>query len=337
MVGDSCIWILDEDSGPNEWIINNDLNLMQSTGLTDSAGKEIFEGDILKTTDYFSRQYLVEYDLSKAMFVAQEIAAVLKGEPEPLCELLNKDFTVKIIGDIHTNPELAEVSSWVLNTNIPDWPRNYINGWSVNMRNWEKHTKKGSYKQFFQEVKQYNESQARIIYQAFNSAVVERARISPATVDRLEGIISDELFDDLQDYLSTHYTRGKTTKNAGLPEELFKRFQEEVEELRQEHPNNLNNYKDCDQKNANRTQNTLNLCYAEKATLTPLKTIQMEGLLSRELFSEIIDYVFNNYEWAERLDDEVNRITLEYRTKGKVGREKTTVRKALYKAYALGV
>nr|DAS47539.1 MAG TPA: YopX protein [Caudoviricetes sp.] len=109
MVGDSCIWILDEDSGSNEWIINNDLNLMQSTGLTDSAGKEIFEGDILKTTDYFSSQYLVEYDLSKAMFVAQEIAAVLKGEPEPLCELLNKDFTVKIIGDIHTNPELVEV------------------------------------------------------------------------------------------------------------------------------------------------------------------------------------------------------------------------------------
>ena len=88
--------------------------------------------------------------------------------------------------------------------------------------------KKGSYKQFFQDVKQCDELQARIIYQSFNSAVVERARISPATVDRLEGIISDELFNDLQDYLSTNYTRGKTTKpvldkiNAGLPEELFK-------------------------------------------------------------------------------------------------------------------
>ena len=92
--------------------------------------------------------------------------------------------------------------------------------------------KKGSYKQFFQDVKQCDELQARIIYQALNAAVVERARISPATVDRLEGIISDELFDDLQDYLSTNYTRGKTTKpvlektNAGLPEGLFKRFQE---------------------------------------------------------------------------------------------------------------
>ena len=207
--------------------------------------------------------------------------------------------------------------------------------------------KKGSYKQLFQDVKQCSELQARIIYQAFNSAVVERARISPATVDRLEGIISDELFNDLQDYLSTKYTRGKTTRpvlnktNAGLPEGLFKRFQEEVEELRKEHPNNLNSYirdvKDCDQKNANRTQNALNQCYAEKSALTPLKAIQMEGLLSRGLFSEIIDYVFNNYEWSERLDDEVDRIILKYRTRGKVGRNKVTVKKALYKAYALGV
>lgn len=207
--------------------------------------------------------------------------------------------------------------------------------------------KKGSYKQYFQDVKQCDELQARIIYQAFNSAVVERARISPATVERLEGIISDDLFDDLMDYLSTNYTRGKTTRpvlnktNAGLPEGLFKRFREEVEELRKEHPNNLNSYigdvKGCDQKNANRTQNALNLCYAEKAALTPLKAVQMEGMLSRELFSEIIDYVFNNYEWSERLDNEVDRITLEYRTKGKIGREKTTVKKALYTAYALGV
>lgn len=207
--------------------------------------------------------------------------------------------------------------------------------------------KKGTYKQFFQEVRGCSEVQARIIYQAFNSAVVERQKISPATVDRLEGIISDELFDDLQDYLSTNYTRGKTTKpvldkiNAGLPEGLFKRFQEEVEELRKEHPNGINNYireiKGCDQKNANRTQNALNVCYSEKAALTPLKAIQMEGMLSRELFSEIVDYVFNNYEWSERLDNEVDRIILKYRTKGKLGREKTTVKKALYTAYALGV
>ena len=207
--------------------------------------------------------------------------------------------------------------------------------------------KKGSYKQFFQEVRQCSEVQARIIYQAFNSAVVERARISPSTVDRLEGIISDELFNDLQDYLSTHYTRGKTTKpvldkiNAGLPEYLFKRFREEVEGLRANYKNSLAKYimdvKGCDRKEANRIKDSINRCYVECIVLTPLKVIQMEGLLSRELFSEIIDYVFNNYEWSERLDSEVDRIILKYRNKGKVGREKTTVKKALYKAYALGV
>ncbi len=203
------------------------------------------------------------------------------------------------------------------------------------------------YKRFFQEVGGCSEAQARIIYQAFNSAVVERARISPQTVDRLEGIISDELFDDLMDYLSTNYTRGKTTRpvlektNAGLPKELFKRFQKEVEALRKEHPNNLNSYirevKGCNQKSANKTQNALNCCYVEKAALTPLKAVQMEGMLSRELFSEIAKYVFNHYEWSESLDSEIDRITLEYRTKGKVGRNKTSVRKALYTAYALGV
>lgn len=203
------------------------------------------------------------------------------------------------------------------------------------------------YKQHFQKVRQCSEKQAIIILQALNSAVVERARISPQTVDRLEGIISDELYHDLKEYLTNHYTRGKTIRpvlektNAGLPEGLFKRFQEEVEGLRKEHPSDLNRYirevKGCNQKQANNTQSALNSCYVEKAALTPLKAVQMEGLLSRGLFSEIIDYVFNNYEWSEKLDNEVDRITLEYRNKGRIGREKTTVRKALYTAYALGV
>lgn len=166
--------------------------------------------------------------------------------------------------------------------------------------------KKGSYKQFFQEVKQCDEVQARLTYQAFNNVVVERARISPATVDRLEGIISDELFNDLQDYLSTNYTRGKTTKqvldkiNAGLPEGLFKRFRKEVEGLRANYKNSLAKYimdvKGCDRKEANRIKDSINRCYVGCVVLTPLKVIQMEGLLSRDLFSKIAKYVLNNYE-----------------------------------------
>lgn len=217
----------------------------------------------------------------------------------------------------------------------------------VNERAALKEAHQRDYKQFFQKVRQCSEKQAIIILQALNNAVMERARISPQTVERLEGIISDELYNDLKAYLSQHYTRGKTTRpvlektNAGLPEDLFKRFREEVEGLRRGHPNDLNkcirDVKDCDQKNANKTQNALNMCYSEKAALTPLKAIQMEGMLSRELFSKIADYVFNHYEWPDRLDDDADRIMLEYRTKGEVGRNKTMVRKALYKAYALGV
>ena len=207
--------------------------------------------------------------------------------------------------------------------------------------------KKGSYKQFFQDVKQCSELQARIIYQAFNSAVVERARISPATVDRLEGIISDELYSDLKAYLSENYTRGRVTRptvdtsNAGLPEELFKQFRVEVEELRANYKNSLAKYimdvKGCDRKEANRIKDSINRCYVECIVLTPFKVIQMEGLLSRDLFSKIAKYVLNNYEWPEKLDDEVDRIVLKYRTKGELGRKKPSVKRALYTALAMGL
>ena len=211
-----------------------------------------------------------------------------------------------------------------------------------------KETHKGSsYRQYFQDVRQCSEAQAKIIYQALNNAVMERARISPQTVDRLEGIISDELYHDLKEYLANHYTRGKTTRpfldktNAGLPAELFKRFQEEAEGLRANYKNSLAKHimevKGCDKKEANRIKDSINRCYVERIVLTPLKVIQMEGLLSRDLFSKIAKYVLNNYEWPEKLDDEVDRIVLEYRTKGELGRKKPSVKRALYTALAMGL
>lgn len=171
--------------------------------------------------------------------------------------------------------------------------------------------------------------------------------MSPQTAERLEGIISDELSRDLQDYLSKHYTRGKTTRpavdrtNAGLPEELFKRFRKEVEALRVAHTNDMTKHimavKDCSKKDADTIRSIIGVIYLERVVLTPRKVIQLEGLLSRELLGDIARHVFNHYEWPESLDSEVDRITLEYRTKGEVGRNKSTVRKALYTAYALGV
>ena len=203
------------------------------------------------------------------------------------------------------------------------------------------------YKQFFQDVRQCGEKEAVLIYQAFNNIITERWRMSPQTAERLEGIISDELSRDLQDYLSKHYTRGKTTRpavdrtNAGLPEELFKRFRKEVEALRVAHTNDMTKHimavKDCSKKDADTIRSIIGVIYLERVVLTPRKVIQLEGLLSRELLGDIARHVFNHYEWPESLDSEVDRITLEYRTKGEVGRNKPSVKRALYTALAMGV
>ena len=110
MVCDGNIWIIDEDDVAGSWIVNNDLNLMQSTGLKDKNGKEIFEGDILEVTDKQNWLEVVSYGQEKAMFVTEEINREFKVPESPLYDLLDSTFLkFKVIGNIYENPELLEV------------------------------------------------------------------------------------------------------------------------------------------------------------------------------------------------------------------------------------
>lgn len=200
---------------------------------------------------------------------------------------------------------------------------------------------------FIRSVKNCDIQQSRKYSQRFCNVIKARSGLSPNTARDLQGIISDELYHDLKTYLSQHYTRGKSTLpavdriNAGLTEELFQRFREEVEVMRATYPNSIVRHimdvKDCTKKEAKAIYSAINVLYVEHVNLTPRKVIQLEGLLSRELFSEIAKYVFNHYEWPESLDSEVDRITLEYRTKGDLGRNKESVKRALYTALAMGL
>lgn len=199
-----------------------------------------------------------------------------------------------------------------------------------------------------QEVKQCDRHQARKYSQRFDNVVEERSRLSPATLNDMREFISDNLLDDLQVYLSENYSgkcgtgRQEVDKtNAGLTEELFKRFREEVKQLKATYPSSIVAHimeiKGCTKKEAKNIYSAINALYVEHVNLTPRKVVQLEGLLSRELFSEIAKYVFNHYEWPESLDSEVDRITLEYRTQGELGRNKTSVKRALYTALAMGL
>lgn len=80
----------------------NDIVLMQSTGLADKNGKEIFEGDILDSEDGFLAG-IVELRQDLGMFVS---TLIKYNNFERLCSIANSR---EIIGNIHTNPELAEV------------------------------------------------------------------------------------------------------------------------------------------------------------------------------------------------------------------------------------
>ena len=107
---DHISWLEDElyciGDGITYMVSAKDLVLMQSTGLKDKNGKEIFEGDIL---DYKGRKALVRWHGSYASFIYRFVDELQKRKTEwkPLYLAYMK---CEIIGNIYENPELLEES-----------------------------------------------------------------------------------------------------------------------------------------------------------------------------------------------------------------------------------
>lgn len=105
---DHISWLEDElyciGDGITYMVSAEDLVLMQSTGLVDKNGKEIFEGDIL---DYKGRKALVRWHGSYASFIYRFVDELQKRNTEwkPLYLAYMK---CEIIGNIYENPELLE-------------------------------------------------------------------------------------------------------------------------------------------------------------------------------------------------------------------------------------
>ena len=86
-------------SGPREKII-----FMQSTGLKDKNGKEIFEKDIVKMAkDFYSEP--AYYEVIRHRGGAYRLESNQHG-----CELWLRHTNCEVIGNIYENPELLEAN-----------------------------------------------------------------------------------------------------------------------------------------------------------------------------------------------------------------------------------
>lgn len=95
--------------GETNFMNFDEIDLMQSTGLFDRNGKEIFEGDVIST---YTDNLVIKRDNLLGFYVELDEERNHFAETVDIeyLDLFAKDFgaAVQIIGNIYENPELLE-------------------------------------------------------------------------------------------------------------------------------------------------------------------------------------------------------------------------------------
>lgn len=96
--------IFDEDE--DDWQELDNFVLMQSTGIKDKNGTEIFEGDVVRQV---RTQPTTENEIITGVVTMLEGAWLLINDREQLASYLwSETDTNKVVGNIYENPELLE-------------------------------------------------------------------------------------------------------------------------------------------------------------------------------------------------------------------------------------
>lgn len=89
------------------WRTFEEIELMQYTGLKDSNGVEIYEGDVLMAGDAYLG--VIKYDSTRAQFIGKNIGETFQEDEYDTLYTKNGRFnSAKVIGNIYENPELLE-------------------------------------------------------------------------------------------------------------------------------------------------------------------------------------------------------------------------------------
>lgn len=96
-----------------DYVFTDDLIIMQSTGLIDKNGKEVFENDVIRDSDGF--EGIVQYDESYGVYGIAYLPTLSNGI-DMTFEELKDNFRNKfeVIGNIYENSELLEEEKWKL-------------------------------------------------------------------------------------------------------------------------------------------------------------------------------------------------------------------------------